>query len=164
MITKFQEIGPNSRIWIFQSSEYLQFEKMERLSARMMNFLDGWQAHGKDLNTAFEIRYHRFLIVALDEASYQATGCSIDKLVQHIQSLENELTINLLDRMQIAYRDENGMIDTMHLTAFRAALENGELDESTVVFNNLIERKGQLESEWEVALRESWQRKWLPVA
>ena len=68
-----------------------------------------------------------FIIVYLDEESYQATGCSIDKLIRLIQDLEHELSISLMDRTQIAHRDDNGMIDTMHMTGFRAALESGDL-------------------------------------
>ncbi|MDZ7847316.1 MAG: hypothetical protein U5L96_11375 [Owenweeksia sp.] len=74
-----------------------------------------WQAHGKDLQASFIFEYERFIIVALDEASYQATGCSIDKLTHQIQQLEHELNISLMDRTQIAFRDENNLIDTMRI-------------------------------------------------
>ena len=133
-----------ARVWIFQSTAFLEFEKIERISARIMNFLREWQAHGTDLHASFDIKYDRFIVIYLDEASYQATGCSIDKLIRQIQDLEKELNISLMDRTQIAYRDDNNMIDTMHMTGFRAALESGDLHEDTVVFNNLIETKGQL--------------------
>ena len=102
--------------------------------------------------------------MALDEASYQATGCSIDKLTHFIQALEKELSISLLDRTQIAFRDENQLIEIVHMMDFRAALEAGEIDESTVVFNNLIEKKGQLKRQWETMLANSWHKQWLPIA
>lgn len=164
MYLSHTELPDNARVWIFQSTAFLEYEKIERISARMMNFLREWQAHGNDLKASFDIRYDRFLIVYLDEASYQATGCSIDKLIRMIQGLENELHISLMDRTQIAHRDENGMIDTMHMTGFRAALEAGDLDENTVVFNNLIETKAELKEHWEVPISRSWHKQWLPVA
>lgn len=164
MYLTHSDLADNARIWIFQSTGFLEFEKIERLSARLMNFLREWQAHGQDLQASFDIRYDRFIVVYLDEASYQATGCSIDKLIRVIQDLENELSISLMDRTQIAYRDDNAMIDTMHMTGFRAALESGDIDENTVVFNNLIEVKSDLSQNWEVPLRRSWHKQWLPVA
>lgn len=164
MYLDFDDLPPSARVWIFQATNFLEFEKLERASARLMNFLESWQAHGKDLKASFKIEYDRFIIVTLDEASYQATGCSIDKLTHTIQNLEQELSISLMDRTQIAFRDsENGMIDTMHMMNFRAALEADDLDENTVVFNNLITLKGDLENKWEVPVRMSWHKQWLPI-
>jgi regulator of PEP synthase PpsR (kinase-PPPase family) len=164
MYLAFDELPANARVWVYQSTDFLTFEKVERASARLMNFLEDWQAHGKDLKASFTIRHDRFIIVALDEASYQATGCSIDKLTHLIQKLEHELEISLLDRTQIAYRDDNKMVATMHMVNFRAAISSGEMDEDTTVFNNLIETKGQLAKEWQVPLLKSWHKQWLPIA
>lgn len=164
MYHAFDDMPASSRVWIFQSSEWLQFEKVERISARLMNFLENWQAHGKDLRASFTIRYDRFIIVALDEASYQATGCSIDKLVNLIQGLEKELQLSLMDRTQIAYRDDNNMVQTMHMLHFRSALENGEFNEETGVFNNLVETREELNNNWETTVANSWHKQWLPVA
>jgi hypothetical protein len=163
MYFSFETLNDDARIWIFQSTNYLEFEKVERISARLMNFLNDWQAHGKDLMASFTIIHDRFIVVALDEASYQATGCSIDKLTHFILALENELAISLLDRTQIAFRDENQMIEIIHMMDFRAALEAGEIDEDTIVFNNLIENKGQLKRQWETVLANSWHKQWLPI-
>lgn len=162
MYVDFDTMAPNARIWIYQANEALPFEKVERLSARIMNFLDDWQAHGNPLQASFTFNYQRFIIVALNEKSYQATGCSIDKLTHLMQALEKELQINLLDRMQIAFKEE-GMIDALPMAAFRAELETGDLHSDTVVFNNLIETKGQLENEWEVTVKNSWHKQMLPV-
>ncbi|PTM03768.1 MAG: ABC transporter ATPase [Bacteroidetes bacterium] len=164
MYFSFDTLNDDSRIWIFQSTNFLEFEKVERISARLMNFLNDWQAHGKDLMASFTIIHDRFIVVALDEASYQATGCSIDKLTHFVQALENELAISLLDRTQIAFRDENQMIEIIHMMDFRAALEAGEIDKDTIVFNNLIENKGQLKRQWETVLVNSWHKQWLPIA
>lgn len=164
MYHTFEDMSNASRVWIFQSSEWLPYEKVERISARLMNFLESWQAHGHNLQASFTIRYDRFIIVALDEASYQATGCSIDKLVHLLQSLEKEIQISLMDHTQIAYRDENNMVQTMHMLNFRSALESGEFTEQTGVFNNLVETKQELDKNWETTVANSWHKQWLPVA
>jgi hypothetical protein len=79
-----------------------------------------------------------------------------------MQSLETELSISLLDRTQIAFRDGNLLIEIIHMVDFRAALEAGEIGENTIVFNNLIENKGQLKRQWETTLSNSWHKQWLP--
>ena len=164
MYADFDKMPDNSRVWIYQATDFMPYETVERVSARMINFIENWQAHGKDLEASFIIKYDRFIVIVLSEASYQATGCSIDKLVHEIQNLESELNISLMDRTQIAFRDsENTMIDTMHMVNFRAALEGGDLDQNTTVFNNLVETKRQFETQWEVPVRLSWHKQWLPI-
>lgn len=164
MYLPFEELDSSSRIWVFQSTTYLEFEKVERISARLMNFLTDWQAHGQDLQASFTVIYERFIVVGLDEASYQATGCSIDKLTHLIQSLEQELEISLMDRTQIAFRDSNDLIEIVHMMDFRAALDNGDLGEETIVFNNLVTTKAELKRKWETEVSASWHKQWLPIA
>jgi hypothetical protein len=44
----------------------------------------------------------------------------------------------------------------MAMADFQTALEKGELNEETTVFNNLIGTKGDFETKWEVPVNESW--------
>ena len=62
MYFSFESLNDDSRIWIFQSTHYLEFEKVERISARLMNFLNDWQAHGQELNASFTIIHDRFIV------------------------------------------------------------------------------------------------------
>ncbi len=163
MYVEFDEMPDSARVWIFQSTNHIEVEQLEMVSARLLGFLEGWQAHGQSLKASFQVFYERFIVVALDEKSYQATGCSIDKLTHIILSMERDFKLTLLDRMQIAYRDE-GLIHTMPMAAFRSALENDELDAETIVFNNLVETKQELKDKWEVPVRNSWHKQMLPVA
>ena len=163
MYVEFDALPNSARVWIFQSTQHLELREIESLSAHLMNFLDNWQAHGKDLKASFTISYERFIIISLDEASYQATGCSIDKLMHLIQALEKEVNISLLDRMQVAFKSD-GLILSMPMNAFREELAQGEYDENTIVFNNMIETKGELNTAWEVSIKDSWHKQLLPVA
>lgn len=163
MYIDFDEMPNNSRVWIYQSTQHLDMEHLESLSATLMNFLDSWQAHGHNLKASFTILHNRFIVVALDEVSYQATGCSIDKLVHLVQHLEKQLNLSLMDRMQVAFKEE-GLILTMPMNSFREELQKGECDENTIVFNNLIETKGQLENQWETTVANSWHKQLLPIA
>lgn len=160
MYIPFDELSDDARVWIYQSDRHLEFEEVERVTATVMNFLEGWQAHGHDLKASLQMFYERFLIVALDEESYQATGCSIDKLVHLIQDLEKHLSLQLMNRMQIAYREDD-FIMTLPMNEFKKGIAEGEYNENTIVFNNLIERKGDLVKTWEVPVKDSWHKQML---
>lgn len=154
----------DSRVWIFQSDRFLQEEAKNHLRSRISHFLSSWQAHGRDLQASFTVVYDRFLVVALDEASYQATGCSIDKLTHLVQELEQEVGHRFLDRSNIAFRTEEGNIETLPMNAFRAALEKGDLKPQSVVFNNLVETLQDFWDRWETTVENSWHNQWLAQA
>ncbi|HSM62734.1 MAG TPA: hypothetical protein VK833_02230, partial [Gillisia sp.] len=63
-----------------------------------------WTAHGATLNSSFEIRYKRFIILALDQEINAASGCSIYASVHFIQQLEKDYNVDLLDKMNVSYK------------------------------------------------------------
>ena len=63
--------------------------------------------------------------------------------------------MNLFDRMQLAYRDEHG-IQVCSKTAFEALIAKGIVNENTLVFNNLVQIYGALQTAWEVPAKQSW--------
>jgi len=161
MYKNIKHMSGDSRVWIFQSDRFLTEEAKNHLRGRLSHFLSSWQAHGRDLQASFTIVYDLFLVVALDEASYQATGCSIDKLTHLVQELEREVGYRFLDRSQIAYRAEEGAIQTLPMGEFRDALEKGELKPQTIVFNNLVETLQDFQQRWETTVENSWHSQWL---
>lgn len=161
MYKNIKHMSGDSRVWIFQSDRFLDPEAQNHLRGRVSHFLSSWQAHGRDLQASFTIVYDLFMVVALDEASYQATGCSIDKLTRLVQELEREIGYRFLDRSQIAFRGDDKSIQALPMNEFRAALEKGEIKPETTVFNNLIETLQDFNERWETSVENSWHRQWL---
>jgi hypothetical protein len=93
----------------------------------------------------------------IDKNYTEASGCSIDKSVHFIQSLEKEFNITLMDRMLFAYKN-NGRVEVVSKKEFSSLLSQGVVNDETTVFNNLVQSKEELNKNWEVALKESWHR------
>jgi len=152
------QISENSRIWIYQANRELTTQEQPLIQQKLDAFVASWQAHGHQLAASAEIRYQRFIILAIDEYQAQATGCSIDKSVGLMKELESEFCIQLFDRMQIAYRDGEA-IKTCSKDEFEDLLEQGLVNEETIVFNNLIQNYRDLSTSWEVPMKLSWHQK-----
>lgn len=148
-------ISENSRIWIYQSDRVLSSEEEQRIQQKLDDFTSQWLAHGHQLAAHGEIRYNQFIILSVDEAVAGATGCSIDKSVYLMKELEQEFGIGLFDRFRIAYRDGERVINCSK-TEFEELLGKGELNSETIVFNNMISMRKELETSWEVQMRDSW--------
>ena len=146
---------PDTRIWIYQSATILNAQQKSEIETKASIFIDDWTAHGKKLKATIEVFYNLFVVVFADEKQALASGCSIDKSLKFIQSLESELNTSLLDRMQVAYLEKDE-IKTLHLHKFAEEIKDKKISPDVKVFNNLIQTKAQLVNNWLVPITESW--------
>ena len=126
-----------------------------------MNFCSKWDAHGNPLQTSFRIDYHQFVILAVDESSAGASGCSIDGSVRVLKELGHELNIDFFDRVKVAFLD-NDKIQIYSLSQLKSLFEAGHLTSVSQTFNNLVTNKTELENNWKTSVQKSWLAKYLP--
>lgn len=161
MYVPFGQMPGNSRIWIYQSNRALDTSEVEVASAVLLNFTEQWTAHQNDLKASFTLIYNRFIVLAVDESSAGASGCSIDSSVRVLKQLESELGIDLFNRTLVYYKASEDYIESAEMSDFKAMLQSGELSHDTLVFNNMISHAHQLEQEWEVPISKSWHKQLL---
>jgi len=155
MTLPFNEMPANSRIWIYQSDRKLNDSELDQIKLKLTDFLKNWTAHGDDLKSSFEIRYDRFIIIALNEKSAKASGCSIDACVHFIQQIEKDYNISLLDKMNVAFK-QGEYVSYKSIVEFKSLIKNNSVSKNTIVFNNLVLDIGDYKSNWEVPAYKSW--------
>jgi len=148
-------ISENSRVWIYQAQRLLTKDEEDRIQGMLNDFTSEWQAHGHDLAALGEIRHHQFIILSVDENIAGASGCSIDKSVYLMKEIENKFGLDLFDRFRIAFRDMENIINCSR-EEFEVQIKSGLVNGQTIVFNNLISRRKELQSSWEIPFRDSW--------
>jgi len=77
----------SSRAWLYTADRVLKDEEQNALRAGIESFLTEWVAHGQSLQASWRLEGGRCLIIALDDRSPNATGCSIDAKVHWLQVL-----------------------------------------------------------------------------
>lgn len=160
MFIPFNELPDTSRVWIYQANRSFTEKEAEEISGKMEQFISAWTAHGANLNASFEIKYRRFIIIALDQKLNAATGCSIDASVNFIQQLEKDYNVDLLDKMNVSYK-QGEHIAYKNLVDFRKMAKEKAVSPNTIVFNNLVNTKAEYLDEWEVPASESWHNRFL---
>ena len=155
MTLPFNEMPANSRIWIYQSDRKLNDSELDQIKLKLIDFLKNWTAHGDDLKSSFEIKYNRFLIIALNEKSTKASGCSIDACVHFIQKIEKDYGLNLLDKMNVAFK-QGDYISYKSIVEFKILIKNKSVSKNTIVFNNLVVDIEDYNNNWEVPALKSW--------
>lgn len=160
MLTDFNALPDEARIWIYQCNRSFSDEEVEEIRIRLSAFLEEWTAHGAQLKAGFKIPYQRFIIIGLDQQQASASGCSIDASVHFIQNLEKIYEVDLLDRMNVSFK-QGKFIAYKDLKDFKKMVKNKSVSAHTIVFNNLINTKAELEDFWEVPLKDSWHSRFL---
>ena len=155
MFVNFDSLPDNSRIWIYQCNRSFSGSELEEISEKLKAFLEGWTAHGADLQSGFEIKYKRFIVIALDQQVNAATGCSIDASVKFIQELEVAYNVDLMDKMNVSYK-QGEYVAYKTLTDFKKMAKDKAVSKNTIVFNNLVNSKAEYLEFWEVPASESW--------
>ena len=159
----FNSLPANARVWIYQGNREYSEEEISWLKNRLTQCVSDWTSHSRKVIAAAEVVYNRFLIFVADESAFQVSGCSIDSSVRFVKDVESQLKADLFNRLNVAWR-EGDEIKSAAKDEFEALLRSGQVDENTIVFNNLVQTKEQLEKAWEVPVKESWHKMMLATA
>jgi len=160
MLVDFKELSGESRVWIYQCNRSFTEVEIQQISKDIETFLDVWVAHGQELKTSYVIKYNRFIIISVDESQSSASGCSIDTMVRFVQGLEQEYKVDLLDKMNVSYK-HGEYVAFKPLLDFKKMVKQKAVNANTIVFNNLVDSKQELEDYWEVPLKDSWHARFL---
>ncbi|MDT0608436.1 ABC transporter ATPase [Croceitalea rosinachiae] len=160
MLVTFESLLDTSRIWIYQCNRSFSETELAEVEMELGEFLKQWTAHGSDLKAGFEIKYKRFIIIGLDQTQASASGCSIDASVHFIQALEKKYDVDLLDKMNVSYK-QGEFVAYKTLVDFKKMAKQRAVSKNTVVFNNLVATKHEYIENWEVPASESWHARFM---
>ncbi len=155
MFVAFKDLPDTSRIWIYQANRPFTEDELREVHGFMKDFIEQWTAHGKELQAGYEIRYRRFIILGLDQTHAAASGCSIDASVHFIQQLEKRYQVDLLDKMNVTFK-QGEYVAYKPLIDFKKMAKEKAISGNTIVFNNLVNNKQEYLESWEVPASESW--------
>ncbi|MFT4611399.1 MAG: hypothetical protein ACJA1H_001073 [Glaciecola sp.] len=160
MLVDFNTLPEESRIWIYQSNRSFSEEELSEIKEKLNIFIENWTAHGSDLKSGYTIQYKRFIVIALNQNISNATGCSIDASVHFIQQLEKDYNVDLMDKMNVSYK-QGEYVAHKTLLDFKKMAKDKAVSKNTIVFNNLVDNIAEFKENWEVPASESWHSRFL---
>jgi len=155
MYVPFENLPPESRIWIYQSNRKFSDDEFTAIEIDLKAFIDTWAAHRTALEASYQLKYNRFIILAVNQEAQAATGCSIDASVQFIQELEQKYAVDLLDKMNVTFK-LGAHIAHKPLIEFKKMAKEKAVSGNTIVFNNLVNTIEEWNDSWEVPAADSW--------
>ena len=159
MLVNFDQLSPESRIWIYQANKPFTDHQEKWLFQELQSFTTNWDSHGNPLTSSFQITNNQFIIIGVEGNSLEASGCSIDKSIDLIKSIETELNITLLDRSQIMIKYED-KLQQIPFKELKDKIQSNILTPDTLVYNNTISQMSELANDWIKPAKETWVSKY----
>ncbi len=160
MLTEFNKLPGTSKIWIYQSNRKFYKEEIPEIIQKIRDFLASWNDNGTELIASYKFEYDRFIILAVDETLRQLTVDAIDSSVGFILNLQQDYKVELLDKLNVSFK-QGEYVQYKDLKEFQKLIKKKAVSDKTIVFNNLINTKEELESYWEIPITESWHNRFL---
>lgn len=149
--------SPQSKVWIYQSNRKFTDQETEEIRNILNRFVVQWAAHGSQLKAKAEVYHHYFIVLVVDEAMANASGCSIDSSVRTIKEIESKFGLDLFNRFNMAYKLDDG-VHVASKEDFETLISIKKIGLDTIVFNNLVQTLAEFEQKWEVPLKDSWHK------
>lgn len=160
MQVAFEKLPSTAKIWIFPSSRKFYKEELEELEGYLSNFIDMWRHDGYEIISAFKIRFNRFIIVGIDDTIDPIRTEIIDSLMTKVFALQTKYRVELIDKLNVCFK-QGDYVQYKELKEFKKLIKNKSISSKTLVYNNLIHTKAELQSDWEIPLEESWYNRFL---
>ena len=161
MLVPFNQMPDHARLWVYVSSRTFTPEEELNIEDKLRQFVGGWETHGQAMSGSYEISNHRVITLAADEKFLAASGCSIDKQVHLIKTIESELNISLLDKLWVYVQSADGLI-AHKLSALKSLIEQGEITHNSLILNNLCSTIEEWKDKKFVPAAETWTKRYFP--
>lgn len=152
---KLIDMPDTSRVWVYKADRVLKAEEVNSILQEGQSFSDDWESHGDNLSAVVETLLDRFVVIMVDDQVVDVGGCSIDTSMHFINMIEQKIDVRLTDRMIVWYEHE-GEILKCRTAPFKEKVCNGHVNGDTIVYNDLVNNKADLQTNFRIAAKDSW--------
>ena len=160
MLVSYESLTKSARIWMYPSSRKFYQQEVPVIQEKVEVFISGWKKEDHEFKASYRILYDRFIVILAQDDEGKLTRQEIDQLVEFILNLQSEYAVELLDRMNVCFK-QGEFVQYKKIKAFKKLLKNKSVSNKTIVFDHLIQTKEELEHFWEVPITESWYNRFL---
>jgi hypothetical protein len=158
MFVSFDSLPADARLWVYAVGRPLDAQEQASTEATLRAFCTQWEAHHEPLQTSFLLFEGQFIVLAVDEAFRQASGCSIDSSVKVLRQLADTLQSDLFQRQYVAYW-EAGKLQVVSPTAFKQM----NISSACEVFDQTVATVGEFRQRQRINIQETWLKRYISL-
>lgn len=151
-----KSLKPTNKVWVYTSSKEFNAAQIDQINQMAHSFSSTWKSHGALVIGGIEVLYNRFVFIYADDCDGHLCGRAQDAQVRFIKELESSLNLELLNRMNIAYKIAYKTIEVLPMPQFSALLKTIENSNDLIVYDNTVANFSEFESKWELPITQTW--------
>lgn len=160
MFVDFNAIADDSKVWVYPSNRKFYPTEIEDIEQKIKTFVENWKSDDENFKVSYQFLYNRFIIFIADFSETTLTNADIDASVSFILQLQEEYKVELLDRMNVCFK-QGEFVQYKELKDFKKLVKNKAVTAKTIIFDNLINNKEDLDNFWEITIEDSWYNRFL---
>jgi len=159
MFETLESFKGNDSVQIFPSSRKFYPQEIDPLNEK----IEGFKLQLMDqfnISVTSLLVYDRFVIFVFHFEEKSEMNSTYNALNDFISSIEQELSLTLLDRMNVCFK-QGQYVQYKDLKAFKKLIKSKSVNAQTIVFDNLVTTVDDLKSYWELPISETWYSRFL---
>ena len=160
MYVEYNSLPEDSKVWVYPSNRKFYPNELEEIEVKIKNFIESWKSDNENFKASYQFLYNRFIIFIVDVEIIELTNEDIDTSVAFILNLQETYNVVLLDKMNVCFK-QGEFVQYKELKDFKKLLKNKALTGKSIIFDNLISIKEDLDNHWEMPIEESWYNRFL---
>lgn len=159
-LSHFDALPADARVWIYKCATPLSAGQQAVIRERGAAFTGAWRSHGQVVVGSLEVLNDHFIALAADIKDMRICGGAIDASTRLVKELERDLGLQLTDRMVVVYK-LNGALHACRVPQLEELVKNGTLTGDTIVYDDLVATKADLDARFRTPLRNTWMARYL---
>jgi hypothetical protein len=135
--TLFPALPDDSRVWLYLADRPLSEEEETWFNNELALFLASWTAHNKKLKCDGKVLFSQYVVLAVNEWSEKASGCSIDASTHFMKKAGAALNIDFFNRLFVMQLEGDSLMRVPY-----ANVKNGSY------LSPFVENLGDLKKQW----------------
>lgn len=160
MFVDYKSISEEAKVWVYPSSRKFYSNEIEEIEQKIKVFVESWKVSDENFKCSYQFLYNRFIILVAEDENSQLSNADIDTSVAFILQLQQDYNVELLDKMNVCFK-QGEFVQYKELKDFKKLVKNRAVTGKTIIFDNLINNKEDLENYWEIAIEDSWYNRFL---
>ena len=126
-----------ARVWVIATDRELESAEEDAVRARLADFFNAWESHGRKVVADCVIQHRRFILVAAYVPGDDVSGCGIDASVHELDLIGEQIGFARAPVLDVFFAGNAGVVNVDRGT-FAELVGRGDVTEDTTVFDTSV--------------------------
>ena len=133
----FNNISPNSKAWVYISSQKIDDNLLSFLNNRFKEFFSEWKSHGQLIEGKYKVINDYIIVIGAGVSNGDMCGRAVDAQVRFVKELDEQLNLDLLNRSKIAF-NINEKLTHFEFKEIQSIINENKINQNTLWCNTFL--------------------------